>query len=137
MSDLDLIDPGVAQYIEIGEGPLAYRAAVRPLKLGKLPAFARALQPIADDVQQIAAGGVTAGAVLDLLANHFDQILEVLQVATDAPAESLRDATVEQALELVLAVVGANKDFLRGRMAAALRTAAQANRGAGPTPSSA
>jgi len=47
---------------------------------------------------------------------------------------AVKEATLDQALGAVLAVLAANKDFLRGRLAAALRTAATQNPGAGPTP---
>jgi len=61
------------------------------------------------------------------------QVIEALHAATGAPHDALNDSTVEQILEAVLAVLQANKDFLRGRLAAALKTAGQI-RGAGLTP---
>lgn len=132
--DFEAIDPAALGVVELGEGAQAWRGQVRALKVGQLPAFARALRPLADRVQAIIAGGLTVEAVLALVETDFDRVVELLHVATGAPAEAVREATIDQALGAVLAVLAANKDFLRGRLAAALRTAATLNPGAGPTP---
>ncbi len=132
--DFAAIEPAALAVVELGEGASAWRGQVRPLKVGQLPAFARALRPLADHVQAAIAGGLTVESVLALVETDFDRVVEVLQVATGAPVESVRDATIDQALGAVLAVLAANKDFLRGRLAAALKTAATLNPGAGPTP---
>lgn len=132
--DLSVLAPEALGTVELGEGAGLWRGQVRPLKIGQLPAFARAVRPLADRLGALLAGGVTADAVLDLIEQDFDRLVEVLHVATGAPVEAVRDATLDQALGAVLAVLAANKDFLRGRLAAALRTAATLNPGAGPTP---
>jgi len=129
--DLSVLAPEALGSVELGEGAAAWRGQVRPLKIGQLPAFARAARPLADRIGGLLAGGVTAEAVLDLIEQDFDRVVELLHVATGAPVEAVKEATLDQALGAVLA---ANKDFLRGRLAAALRTAATLNPGAGPTP---
>jgi hypothetical protein len=132
--DLSVLAPEALGSVELGEGAAAWRGQVRPLKIGQLPAFARAARPLADRIGGLLAGGVTAEAVLDLIEQDFDRVVELLHVATGAPVEAVKEATLDQALGAVLAVLAANKDFLRGRLAAALRTAATLNPGAGPTP---
>ena len=129
-----MLAPEALGSVELGEGAAAWRGQVRPLKIGQLPAFARAARPLADRIGGLLAGGVTAEAVLDLVEQDFDRVVELLHVATGAPVEAVKEATLDQALGAVLAVLAANKDFLRGRLAAALRTAATLNPGAGPTP---
>jgi hypothetical protein len=132
--DLSVLAPDALGGVELGEGATAWSGQVRPLKIGQLPAFARAARPLADRIGGLLAGGVTAEAVLDLIEQDFDRVVELLHVATGAPVEAVKEATLDQALGAVLAVLAANKDFLRGRLAAALRTAATLNPGAGPTP---
>ena len=132
--DLSVLAPEALGTVEFGDGPAAWRGQVRPLKIGQLPEFARAARPLADRVGALLAGGVTAEAVLDLIEQDFERVINLLHVATGAPVEAVKDATLDQALGAVLAVLAANKDFLRGRLAAALRTAATLNPGAGQTP---
>lgn len=134
LDDLSVLAPESQGIIELGDGEAAWRGMVHPLKIGQLPAFARAVRPLSDRIGALLAGGVTAEAVLDLVEQDFDRVVELLHVATGAPVPAVKEATLDQALGAVLAVLAANKDFLRGRLAAALRTAANLNPGAGPTP---
>jgi hypothetical protein len=135
-NDLAVIDPAPTGSVSIGDADngTAQTVTVRALKIGKLPAFARAVQPLAGEIEAILAGGLTAAGVLALVEQHFDKLVDALHIATGAPRQAIEDSTIEQALELVLAVLAANRDFLRGRMTAAIQTAAYLNRGAGPTP---
>jgi hypothetical protein len=133
--DLDVIDPAPAGSVTLGDGETKVVVVVKALKVGKLPAFARALQPVAGEIDAMFAAGVNAGAVLKLIEQHGEKVFEALEIATGAPKAVIEDSTIDQALELVLAVISANKDFLRGRLTAALQTAAQLKNGAGLTPS--
>jgi hypothetical protein len=132
--DFAALDPAPLGTVTLGEGPGAVTVTVKALKVGKLPAFARALQPLSGEISAAMAAGLTVDSVLGLVHEHFDRVIEALAVATDASEAAIRDATIDQALELVLAVLQANKDFLRGRLVAALKTAAMVNPGAGKTP---
>lgn len=138
MSDLadamGVIDPAPLGAVQLGDGATAATVVVRPLKVGKLPAFARALQPLSADLEAMFAAGFTVAGVLKLVEERFEHVIEALEIATGAPRATIEDSTVEQALELVLAVLAANRDFLRGRLTAALQTAASLSRGAGQTP---
>lgn len=136
MTDLDVIEPAPDGAVLLGEGPDAVSVTVRKLRVGQLPAFARALQPIADDVVRIMAGDVGASDLIALVGERTSNVVEVVSAATGVSAEAINEATIEQLLELVLAILTANRDFLRGRLMAAIKTAANLSRGDGPTPSS-
>lgn len=134
--DFDVIDPPALGEIALGDGATRTTVVVKAMKIVQMPAFARALRPIIGEVEAMMAAGIGVDAVLTLVETRLDDVLQVLQIATGAPMEALRDSTIDQILGAVLAVIQANKDFLNGRLAAALRTAGQI-RGAGLTPSSA
>jgi hypothetical protein len=119
--------------VVLGDGTSAVAVVVRPLKVGQLPAFARAIQPLSAEIGAALTAGLSVDSVLGLVTEHFDKVVDALSAATGATPEAIREATVEQAMELVLAVLQANKDFLRGRLVAALKTAATVSPGAGKT----
>lgn len=135
--EFSVIDPAPMGAVDIGdvENGTATRVVVKALKVGQIPAFARAVRPLSAEVEALIAGGLSVGAVLALLEEHTDKIVDALAAATGAPAASLQDSSVEQIGELLVAVLAANKDFLRGRLTAALQTAAMLNPGAGQTQS--
>lgn len=134
--EFSAIEPLALGAVDIGDAAngTAQRVVVKALKVGQIPAFARAVRPLTAQVEALIIGGLSAGAVLELLEQHTDKVVEALSAATGAPAASLQDSTIEQMGELLLAVLAANKDFLRGRLTAAIRTAAMVNPGAGQTP---
>lgn len=135
--EFSAIEPAPLGAVDIGdpENGTAQRITVRALKVGQIPAFARAVRPLSAEVEALIAGGLTVGAVLALLEQHTDKVIEALSAATGAPANALNDSSVDQIGDLLVAVLAANKDFLRGRLTAAIRTAATLNPGAGQTPS--
>ncbi len=135
--EFSAIEPLPLGAVDIGDAGngTAQRVVVKPLKVGQIPAFARAVRPLSAQIEALIAGGLTVGAVLALLEAHTEQAVEALAAATGAPAAALNDSTIEQIGELLLAVIAANKDFLRGRLTAALKTAAAMNPGAGQTAS--
>lgn len=133
--EFSAIEPMPHGSVVIGDGPTRTAVVVRALKVGQIPAFARAVRPLSGEVEALIAGGLSVGGVLALLEQHTDKVVEALAIATGASAEALNDSTIEQIGELLLAVIAANKDFLRGRLTAAIQTAAKMNLGAGPTPS--
>lgn len=135
--EFSAIESAASGCVTLGDGPSAVLVAVKPLKVGQLPSFTRAVRPLVEKISAALDGGINAEAIVSLIESDFDQVVEVLHAATGASAEAIREATISQALELVLAVISANKDFLRGRLMAALKTAATLNLGAGQTPSSA
>jgi len=132
--DFELIEPAPAGSVTLGDGDSATTIVVKPMRVGQLPAFARALRPISAEIEQIVTSGASVDSVLGLIETQFDHVVEALHAATGAPHGAIRDSTIDQALALLLAVIAANKDFLRGRLATALTTAALLKPGAGQTP---
>lgn len=133
--EFSAIEPVPMGVVVIGEDASQRIVHVKPLKVGQIPAFARAIRPLSSEIEAMIGGGMTVASVLALLETHTERVVEALHVATGAPVESLNDSTLEQMGELLVAVLAANKDFLRGRLTAALQTAAKLNPGAGLTPS--
>lgn len=132
MSDLDVIEP-VATYVPFG----GRQIQVVPLKVGQLPAFARAIKPIGGAIESIATGQgkLDLATFLDLVADHGDAVIEAVSIGSGVSSEELREATPDQLIELAVGILRINSDFLRGRLTPAIRAAMSAvNPGAGPTP---
>ena len=113
-----------------------------PLTMGQLPAFARTIRPLSDVLGQFADGErhLTAAAVIDLMADHGEQIIEAVSIATRIPRAELEAGDVGDLLHLVPAVLSVNRDFLLGRLPPTMRAAVSlilaVGRGDGQTPSS-
>lgn len=82
--------------------------AVRPLKVGAIPAVTRALRGL--DM----AGDID---VLDLVAEHGDKVAEAVAAATGIPVAEINDADLDEFAELVAVVVEVNTDFFVRRVA--------------------
>lgn len=130
---LDVIE-GEARALKIG-GELI---DLRPLTVGQLPAFARAVRPI---VSSLGGADITPETIIELLADHGDSIIDAVHVATRIPADRIRQLGLDEMLTVVSEVISVNRDFLTGRLPAAMQAAASRivpatpSPGAGPTPS--
>lgn len=133
--DLSIIDPPPFGSVDLGDGDATHRVTIRPLKVKQLPSFAAAVAPVAEQVSRMIGEGISAAGVLKLLAEQTEHVVAALSCATGATPEQVGEATIEQLAELLLAVLNANRDFLRGRLLSALTTAATELGGAGRTPS--
>ena len=134
MGEFDVIDPPARAATFNGR-----QITVGPLKVGQLPAFARAVKPIGGAVEAIATGraGLTFASMIDLVADHGDAIIEAVALASGVPAAELADATPDQLIELAAVCMEVNADFFGRRLTPALRAAVvgQAQTaGPGPTP---
>lgn len=153
MSDaLDVIDPGITGSVTLGDGDDAVHLSIQPLTLIQLPSFTRSVQPIIEEVTKIAGGNLDMAAIASLIEKHFEPAVRLLAVATVRPlrgespeatesrlskrAEDIRFATMDQALALMVEVLGANRDFLE-RLLHRVQQVTQLIGGTGPTPSSA
>ncbi len=134
-NDLNVIEPAAHGAVVLGEAPNERLVTVRALRVGQLPAFARAVGPIAEDITRIMRGDVSAVSIASIIAERTDDVVAAASTATGVDPDVIREATVEQMLELVLAILQANRDFLRGRLLSAIKSAATLSRGDGPTPS--
>lgn len=123
---------------------------LRPVTVTKLPAFARAVRPVLaplgallERVQELQASGGQINGLelgLDLVADHGEQLIEIIRVATGLNAAELDTVDPVEFVELTVKVVRVNADFFARRLqpilAQALTKASASNPGDGQTPSS-
>ena len=100
MSDLEtLIPPGV-QITVAGE-----TLTLKPLKVGNLPAFLRAISPVMQSL--------TAPAIdwLALFGERGDDLLSAIAIAVGKPREWVDDLAADEAILLAAKVIEVNADF--------------------------
>ena len=100
MSDLEtLIPPGV-QITVAGE-----TLTLKPLKVGSLPAFLRAISPVMQSL--------TAPAIdwLALFGERGDDLLSAIAIAVGKPREWVDDLAADEAILLAAKVIEVNADF--------------------------
>ena len=86
---------------------------ITPLKVGELPAFARAVRPIADKL----ANQLTAEPDwLRLLSEDGESLLLALAIACRRPPDWVAALGVDEAIRLAEAVFAANTDFFIQRV---------------------
>jgi len=132
MGEFDVIEPPASAATFGGR-----QLTVAPLKVGQLPAFARAIKPISGAVEAIATGraALTLPAMLDMIADHGEAIIDAVSIASGVPVAELAEATPDQLIELAAVCMEVNADFFARRLTPALRAAGRAvPSGAGPTP---
>ena len=131
MSDLDKLVPQAFEITLAGEA-----VSVKPLKVGQMPAFLRAITPV---MQQIGGDGIDW---LALFGEHGDDLLTAVAIATAKPRAWVDDLAADEAILLAAKVIEVNADFftrtvmpkLDGLFAQASTVAATAT--VGSTPSS-
>ena len=100
MSDLEtLIPPGV-QITVAGE-----TLTLKPLRVGSLPAFLRAISPVMQSL--------TAPAIdwLGLFGERGDDLLSAIAIAIGKPREWVDDLAADEAILLAAKVIEVNADF--------------------------
>lgn len=150
---IDALDGGPARgVVVLGDDVDAVSVTVRPLLFNQIAPFTRAIEPVLGLVAKIMAEDAQPSSLLAAVRDDIDSLRAALAAATTRFAKGDSDevrtaklaeredqiavATLEQTLELLVAVILANKDFLRGRLRQMLQVAKAARPGAGPTPSS-
>ena len=131
MSDLETLIPQAVELVIDGE-PLA----IKPLKVGQMPAFLRAITPV---MQQIGGDGIDW---LTLIGERGDELLTAVSIAIGKPRAWVDELAADEAILLAAKVIEVNADFftrtvmprLDGLIARTGATAAMAM--AGSTPSS-
>ena len=131
MSDLDKLVPQACEVTLAGE-----TVSVKPLKVGQMPAFLRAITPV---MQQISGDGIDW---LALFGERGDDLLTAVSIAVGKPREWVDDLAADEAIVLAAKVIEVNADFftrtvmprLEDLFARTSATAAMAT--AGSTPSS-
>jgi len=128
MDGLDVLEP-VATTVTFNGKELK----LSPLKVGQIPAFARHIRP---QLGSAMTGKIDVVAIMGLLADSGDNIIEAVALASGVPADELRDTTPDKLIELAIAVVKVNADFFKGRLTPAILAAVKAVTpapGGGPT----
>ena len=131
MSDLDNLVPQTVELVIDGE-PLA----IRPLKVGQLPAFLRAITPV---MQYLGGDGIDW---LALFGERGDDLLTAVSIAIGKPRGWVDALDADEAILVAAKVIEVNADFfsrmvmprLDGLITQASTVAAAAT--AGSTPSS-
>ena len=112
-NDTFAVLPPVPAFVEItGE-----RIDLTPIKVGDLPAFARAVQPIA-------AGLSASPDWLALLAEHGEAVIATIAIATRRPVVWVAGLDLDEAVRLAEAVFGVNADFFIRRLLPSVTQAA-------------
>jgi hypothetical protein len=104
---------------------------VRALTLKKIPAMAKAISPFWSLISG-KNNGDFVGQILDVMGDHFDAVMHALHVATDRPIADLETLELDDAVELISAVVVVNMDFFSQRLLpkiAAVKAQKQATHG--------
>jgi hypothetical protein len=115
---------------------------ITPLNVGRMPAFARAVKPVGQVLEQVAAGELTLDlpGMLDIMAEHGDAVIAAVSIASRIPEAELREGELDELVGLASAALKVNADFFARRLMPALaaamaaRPAALGGPGAGPTP---
>ena len=100
MSDLETLIPQAVELLIDGE-PLA----IKPLKVGQMPAFLRAITPV---MQQIGSDGIDW---LALFGEHGDALLSAIAIAADKPRAWVDALAADEAILLAAKVIEVNADF--------------------------
>ncbi|MGD7268482.1 hypothetical protein ACQCQ6_25565 [Ralstonia pseudosolanacearum] len=100
MNDLDKLIPQPAELTVGGE-----TLAIQPLKVGRLPAFLRAISPT---LQQLNATQIDW---LGLFIERGDDLLQAVAIAVDKPRAWVDALAADEAILLAAKVVEVNADF--------------------------
>ena len=112
-NDTFAVLPPVPVFVEIaGE-----RIDLSPLKVGELPAFARAVQPIAASLS-------ASPDWLALLAEHGEAAIAAIAVAARRPVDWVTGLGLDEAVHLAEAVFEVNADFFIQRLLPSVMRAA-------------
>jgi len=89
------------------------QVSVQPLKVGQVPAFARASRGILQDLDKLSG----AEGIMELLADHGDDLISAVCVATGMPVNVVQSLAMDEFVQLATAVVQVNADFFTRRLA--------------------
>ena len=100
MSNLETLIPQAVELVIDGE-PLA----IKPLKVGQMPAFLRAITPV---MQQIGGDGIDW---LALFGERGDDLLTAVSIAVGKPRAWVDELAADEAILLAAKVIEVNADF--------------------------
>jgi hypothetical protein len=100
MSDLDTLIPTALTVSVAGE-----TLAIKPLKVGQMPAFLRAISPV---MHQITATDIDW---LALFGERGEDLLSAISIAVGKPRSWVDDLAADEAILLAAKVIEVNADF--------------------------
>ena len=100
MSDLEVLIPQAVELIIDDE-----TLAIKPLKVGQIPAFLRAISPV---MQQLTASNIDW---LALFGERGDDLLSAIAIAVAKPRAWVDALDADQAILLAAKVIEVNADF--------------------------
>lgn len=124
---LDAIAP-LGQEVSLADGTTI---TVRPIKLGQLPKFVKAVRPIFGALVALAPDSSSPGdadgqgadpeavditAIVELYAEHGEAIADALVIVTGEPRARLDELGLDDAAALILALWSVNRDFFVHRL---------------------
>ena len=100
MSDLEALIPQGVEVVIAGES-----IAIKPLKVGQLPAFLRAIAPV---MGRLVEPNINW---LELFGNHGEGLLEAIAIAVGKPRAWVDDLAADDAVLIAAKVIEVNADF--------------------------
>ena len=100
MNDLDTLIPQTVELPVAGE-----TLAIKPLKIGQMPAFLRAISPVMQHLTKTEIDWLT------LFGNHGDDLLSAIAIAVGKPRPWVDDLGPDDAILLTAKVIEVNADF--------------------------
>ena len=100
MSDLDALIPQAVELVIDGEP-----VAIKPLKVGQMPAFLRAITPV---MQQLTSSEIDW---LALFGERGDDLLSAIAIAVGKPRVWVDELAADEAILLAAKVIEVNADF--------------------------
>ena len=100
MSDLEALIPQAVELVIDGE-----TLAIKPLKVGQMPAFLRAISPV---MQQLTASEIDW---LALFGERGDDLLSAIAIAVVKPRARVDELAADEAILLAAKVIEVNADF--------------------------
>lgn len=83
--------------------------AMKPMKVGDLPSFSRAIQPLLGAINSATESGFSAATVLSLVIEHTDAMVTAVAIASGISEDELREADLADLVDIMAAVMVANQ----------------------------
>ncbi len=111
--EFDVIESRAGLFVEC----LGEKVEVRPITVGRLPSFARAVRPMLGSISKsLSESSFNLEMAVNLIDSHGDAIIEAVAAATGRDVGWLGDAQLDEFTELVVAVFSVNLDFFVQRL---------------------
>ena len=113
MTDLEKLIPQALELTVNGE-----TLAIKPLKVGQMPAFLRAISPVMQHLSRTEIDWLT------LFGERGDDLLSAIAIAVGKPRQWVDDLAADEAILLAAKVIEVNADFFIQRVLPSLTEAA-------------